>query len=259
MCNNGGIVKIQSTVLLEKQIAETPLECLGRFRAEKIAAGEADYASIPMTYAGRLDPMASGVLLVLLGEECKKKEKYLGFEKEYEVEILFGVETDTQDVLGAITSIYNGVDIVEKITHIDLQKYVGKFTQKYPAYSSKTVNGEQLHNLARAGGLPDEMPTKQVEIYSIERTGEKKMNGAEIAKSAVENISKVHGDFRQQEIVNGWHAFSEKYGKNTFQILKIRVSCSSGTYMRSLAEKIGADVQVGSLAFSIHRTKIKGF
>lgn len=75
-----------TTALIYKHIGETPLEALERFRREQGIA-----ADVPMTYAGRLDPMAEGLLLILLGEECKNKEKYLGLDKEYEVEVLFGI------------------------------------------------------------------------------------------------------------------------------------------------------------------------
>ena len=53
-----------------------------------------------MTYAGRLDPLAEGVLLILAGNAVHEKEKYLKLDKEYEGEILFGFTTDTYDILG---------------------------------------------------------------------------------------------------------------------------------------------------------------
>jgi tRNA pseudouridine(55) synthase len=241
--------------ILMKNVGETPLECVERFRSLN-----PKYADLPITYAGRLDPMASGKLLVLVGEECKNKEAYLGLDKEYEVEVLFGVETDTQDILGVI----GRVEASEPGT-IDLQKYIGKFTQPYPAYSSKTVAGKQLHTHARDGTLPDarEMPTREVEIYSIEEmagnAGQTQINeitGAEIAREAIIRVSKVTGDFRQKEIIEGWSNFAEKYAAVVFKIIKIRVACSGGTYMRSLAERIGRDAGIGAIAYSIHRTKI---
>jgi len=70
-------------------------------------------AKTPLTYAGRLDPMAEGVLIILVGDECKKKQKYLGLDKEYEIEVLFGLETDTQDILGVIKRI--DIDNVQRI------------------------------------------------------------------------------------------------------------------------------------------------
>ena len=262
LCNNAGMDTI---VLLQKNVGETPLECLERFRASKIVEGHTEFVGLSMTYAGRLDPVASGSMLVLLGEECKNKEKYLNLEKEYDVEILFGIETDTQDVLGLITRVNVDVVSAKNIMDIDLQKYVGKFTQKYPAYSSKTVDGKQLHTHAREGTLPrdDEMPSRDVEIYSINEMNRRTLTGAEIAADAIERIEKVTGDFRQKEIIKSWKkfGFNEKnsYTANYFQLLKIRVTCSSGTYMRLLAQCIGEDAGTGAIAFSICRTKIGNF
>lgn len=120
--------------IIHKNLSETPLECLERTRALQDIA-----ANVPMTYAGRLDPMASGKLLILVGEECKDKEKYLGLDKEYEIEVLFGVTTDTGDMLGLINEVRPSLN-----TRSDLvDKFIGKFTQVYPAYSSKTALSRQ--------------------------------------------------------------------------------------------------------------------
>ena len=70
---------MKKVIILNKNGWETPLQCLEFFRLKY-----KEYKNIPMTYAGRLDPMASGVLVILVGEECKKKEKYLKLDKEYE-------------------------------------------------------------------------------------------------------------------------------------------------------------------------------
>ena len=91
---------MEKRVIIYKKVGETPLEALENFRTKRLDEGHVEYRNIPMTYAGRLDPMAEGDLLILIGEECKKKDAYLGLDKEYEVEVLFGIETDTHDVLG---------------------------------------------------------------------------------------------------------------------------------------------------------------
>jgi tRNA pseudouridine(55) synthase len=271
--------------IIHKKVGETPLEAIERFRAGH--SEYADLASVPMTYAGRLDPMAEGKLLILIGDECKNKEKYLGLDKEYEVEILFGVDTDTHDVLGRILKVntcakaaenfsknYVQNDLQNKLQN-NVQKYVGKFEQKYPAFSSRTVGGKALHVHARAGTLPEDgddldssnssnWPKKSVEIYSIEVLEICSKIGNVVATQAIENIGqlkeKVEGDFRKKEILQDWGDFEKKYGEALFTIIKIRVACSSGTYMRSLAKRmgddIGGDTSIGALAFSIVRTKI---
>lgn len=234
--------------LTYKNIGETPLECLERVRLEYGKAPE-----VPMTYAGRLDPMAEGLLIILVGEDCKNKEKYLKMDKEYEVEILFGVLTDTYDTLGLIEK----VDKVD-FDSIDFQKYKGKFTQEYPRYSSKIIAMKQ--SLDKEGkDLPDEMPTKEVEIFAIEQIGSSALSGQKIAQNVIENIKNVTGEFRQKEIVDKWQKFAQENEKTRFMILKIKVSCSSGTYMRSLANRIGIDAGIPALALSIKRTRINGY
>ena len=231
--------------IVHKNVGETPLQCLGRFR---ISEGIAD--DVPMTYAGRLDPMAEGALLILVGDECMDKEKYLGLDKEYEVEIVFGIMTDTYDALGlaelcAGESDSNAGAADLKASDIDLSKYVGKFTQPYPPFSSKAVNGEQLHELARGGRLPEEMPTKEVEIYSIHVLGRSSITADELKRRIFTAIDLVKGDFRQAEIRARWNEVLNDDDSNMkFEAIKIRVKCSSGTYMRSLANNIGADIAI---------------
>ncbi|MDQ3244755.1 MAG: tRNA pseudouridine(55) synthase TruB, partial [bacterium] len=88
---------VKSFYLLNKKEGETPLEALESFRVKAKIGKE-----VKMTYAGRLDPMASGLLIILAGEECKNKEKYLRLDKEYNFEVLFGFATDTYDILGKV-------------------------------------------------------------------------------------------------------------------------------------------------------------
>ena len=240
--------KQEKVVSIYKELGETPLEALERFRAKHSYSED-----IPMTYAGRLDPLAEGELLILIGEECKNKETYLGFDKEYEVEVLLGISTDTHDALGLAQ-----VAPTHTSTQVrPVQEYVGRFTQPYPAYSSKTVDGVQLHTLSRRNELPEEMPSKEVEIYEIEILGQEKITTTDLKERVTHNIALVKGDFRQKEIVSRWNEFFAGLGNDqTFPVLKIRVKCSSGTYMRSLADRMGKDAGSGGFALSIKRTKI---
>ena len=188
--------------LFYKNIGETPLKCLERIRLEYGKPAET-----PMTYAGRLDPMAEGLLIILAGEDCKQKEKYLKMDKEYEVEVLFGVSTDTYDQLGLIEKAEK-----KDFDAINFDKYKGKFTQEYPKYSSKVLAMKEV---------PDEMPTKDVEIFSIEQIGSKALSGQRIAETVLENIKKVTGEFRQEEISTKWREFGEKFKTTRFMIIKL--------------------------------------
>ena len=251
-------------VIIYKNEGETPLEALDRLRVE-----QPEYKDAVLSYAGRLDPMAEGQLLVLVGEENKEREKYLGLDKEYEVEILFGVSTDTGDILGLLEghlqATMSGLEARQCQTL--LQSFVGKFTQKYPHYSSKTVNGKPLFQWAREGRLDEiEVPTRDAEIYSIELLKTFEISGEEIFRKITERIGKVKGDFRQKEILDSWREGLEGKGRlkeaptgHLRPIMQIRVNCSSGTYMRSLAEAIGRKMGTTSIAWSIKRTLLKSF
>ncbi len=243
--------KQEKYVFVNKQPGETPLEALERYRATRT-----ELKGAPMTYAGRLDPMAEGTLLVLFGDECKNKDKYLGLDKEYEVEVVFGIATDTYDALGLAT-LGPARSALEEVLppKIDLAKYIDKFTQEYPPYSSKTVAGAPLHELARAGDLPDEMPTKDVEIYSMSQIGERHVSAELLKKEILAKISMVRGDFRQEEIRARWNDLLDQPGTG-FNAIKFKVKCSSGTYMRSLADQMGKDAGAGAFALAIKRVKI---
>jgi tRNA pseudouridine(55) synthase len=242
---------MKSVYTVHKEIGETPLEALERFRQEKIEQGNIEFKGLPMTYAGRLDPLAEGPILILVGDECKNKDAYTNLDKEYELEILFGVSTDTGDLLGLVNEVK---DFTAEFDFSSLDKYVGKFTQEYPMYSSKTVNGKQLHTWAREGATPEEMPTKEVEIYSIKLEKQLTINGEDVTDEVDQTVPRVKGDFRQKEILERFHEKLKPDMK--FRKIRIVVLCSSGTYMRSLAVRMGKDLGIPSLAYRIVRRRI---
>jgi tRNA pseudouridine55 synthase len=244
-----------------KKLGETPLEATERLRAELGID-----STVPMTYAGRLDPLAEGVLIVLSGDDCKDevKSKYLGLDKEYTVDVLLGLTTDTYDLLG-MPSAGNagGVSDIKKEDFVsELNKYIGKFEQEYPLYSSRNIalygagQGGRVGSLAQDG----EKNTKNVEIYSADLIGESQINPMGLFDEIVEKISLVKGDFRQEKIVESWKKLLlESVARDSykFKIYNIKVKCSSGTYMRSLAHNIGKNLGCGALAKGINRTEIK--
>lgn len=217
-----------------------------------------------MTYAGRLDPMASGLLLVLAGEECKNKDKYLRFDKEYEFEVLFGFSTDTYDILGKVVNMaYHehlkalNAKVLEKEIKKNLKYFKGKIMQKYPIYSSKTVGGRQLWQYGREE-MEVEIPEREIFVKSLKFLGIRKLNYSSILQNTTKRIARVHGDFRQKEIIKIWHD-SLKNKKESYYIAKFKIKCSSGTYVRGIANSLGDKIGIPTLAFSIKRTKIGKF
>jgi tRNA pseudouridine(55) synthase len=224
--------------IIDKTIGETPLEAL-----ERVRTAEGIPSSVPMTYAGRLDPLAEGLLIILAGEECKEKEKYLGFDKIYEADIILGVNTDTYDVMGLPKKV--------PVQPVELAPYVGIFMQEYPPYSSKPFNGTPLFTLARERNLPEEMPQKEVEIYSLEKMREETVSAEKLLSEIERRIGLVHGNFRQEEIIKEWRKLLSSPADYT--LIKIRAHVSSGVYIRSLAHKLGGT------ALGIKRVQIGEF
>lgn len=242
---------LKKLYLINKKIAETPLEALEVFRNNNKIPKD-----IPLTYAGRLDPMASGLLLILVGEECKNKEKYLNLDKEYDFQVLFGFSTDTYDILGKIINTdFNVLDqeSLEKLIKKNLKNLKGKIIQKYPLYSSKTVEGKPLFTYARNNQEVD-IPNREVNIKNLKFLNLKKISSKKILKDIKARVGKVRGDFRQKEILKIWQKNLKK--DNDFYIGDFKVSATSGTYVRSIANNLGEYINLPALAFNIKRTKL---
>lgn len=249
-------------IVLDKAIGQTPLEALHEWKRE-----HPDYLEVPASYAGRLDPMASGKLLVLLGNECKRQKHYTGLDKEYEVSILLDLATDTGDVLGLPTYSNKQTEPLPSSVKEVLAEEIGTRTHKYPVYSSKTVAGIPLFLHALRGTLGDiEIPTHSETILGIDLIDLHHLPADAVygyISQALRVVprddapSKKEGaDFRQDEIREAWQLLFAHIPERTFTIIKIRVVCGTGTYMRSLAERVGHALGTTALAVSIHRTKI---
>ena len=252
---------MKNTILnLYKVAGETPLERIERFKMEN-----PDFEQVKMSYAGRLDPMAEGVLLVLAGEENKSREKYLAYSKEYTFDALFGVKTDTYDLLGKVMTDpvledaqnnSNWKDLEEKIAYA-LVDFKGKIMQKYPPYSSRTVKGKPLFEWAREGKIDEvDIPTNEVEIFEIGPVYTYTIGAPELSVYIFDMISRVRGDFRQRSIVKSWIEFFESTKQTEFHIIRLKISCSSGTYVRGIVNSLGKSAGVGAIALKIVRTKI---
>ncbi|MBR2442489.1 MAG: tRNA pseudouridine(55) synthase TruB [Clostridia bacterium] len=122
-------------------------------------------SGVPAGHMGTLDPLASGVLPVGVGNATRLFDYFLEKEKEYIAEFTFGVDSDTLDSTG--TLVYGGhVPSEEEINGV-LPTLLGDIMQVPPKYSAKNINGKRGYDLARAG-VEFELPAKQVHIYGIE-------------------------------------------------------------------------------------------
>lgn len=201
-------------------------------------------------HAGTLDPFATGLLIVLLGDATKRADEFLKLDKVYEATITLGATSNTGDPEGEIlpygasssavssehslreASPARGVRLtgqapdtvssdttlepvppsLEQVQHV-LEQFVGEIQQRPPAHSAIKINGKRAYKLAREGKAVD-MPLRKVTIHSLELLG------------------------------------------YTYPEVRIRTHVSSGTYIRSLAQDIGEVLGTGAYCSQLRRTKI---
>ncbi|MFT5179969.1 MAG: tRNA pseudouridine(55) synthase [Candidatus Paceibacteria bacterium] len=206
-----------------KNVSETPLEMLERLKEEK-----PELKDEKLSYAGRLDPMAEGEVMVLVGEENKEYKEHLKYDKEYEAVFIAKVSTDTGDVLGLITETGGEVEKLEE----QVEALKGIKEQKYPWFSSMTVDGKKLFDHFKSGNTDIERPSRKVSIKEVEllESGHEK-----VQEYILKNVAKVNGKFRQKETITRWKKYFEENKDDVF-VFKVRILVSTGTYIRGLTE-----------------------
>ncbi len=242
-----------------KEKGITPLELLNNLR-EKFP----DLKTTTLSYAGRLDPMAEGEMLILVGkEENQNRKKYLNFDKTYEAEILFGFATDTFDILGMIEKI--DYEATEAVTSKNLRKTLDKIKTiqeiEYPAFSSKRVQGKALFEWKKSGQINKiKIPKRQVKIKKCKLIETQEINGEDLLEYLENSINKVQGNFRQKQVLTKWKNsmvnLSPNLKKLSFKVAKLKFKVTSGTYIRTLSQLIGQDLDVPTTLLNLKRIKI---
>ena len=251
---------MKTHTVIYKHVGETPLQALEGFRKTR-----PEFRDAPLTYSGRLDPMAEGKLLILAGEECKNRAEYDGLDKEYEFEILFGFKSDTGDVLGLVDSCDGAKEFFTNNVGEAAKSFLGTHSFPYPAFSSKTVHGRPLFHHAIQNNLESiEIPEVSVRIHKIRFCSIESVSRGELIENILKKIdllkidtvdSRTGSGFRKDEILKRWGTF--RVGElNRHIIAKFQATVSSGTYIRVLASRIAEKLGTCGLAYSIRRTKI---
>lgn len=178
-------------------------------------------------HAGTLDPFATGVLVVCIGRATRLVQFLVGLDKEYVATVRLGFATDTQDLTGKqITPLRSS----NELSLEDLQRVLDQFTgpqlQTPPMFSAKKVGGERLYKAARAGREVTREPVNIV-VHRVELIEE---DGAGLAMN--------------------------EDGTRDFQM---RVRCSSGTYVRTIANDIGERLGAGAHLSALRRTAVGHF
>ncbi|HEY2645660.1 MAG TPA: tRNA pseudouridine(55) synthase TruB [Candidatus Acidoferrales bacterium] len=167
-------------------------------------------------HLGTLDPLATGVLVMLLGRATRLARFYVGRRKRYNSTFRFGFATDTYDADGAPA----GPDTAPQINRAEIERLaaasIGRFAQMPPPYSAKKIHGRPAHELARKK-KPVELKAVEIEVYDF-------------------HVNEVSGS-----------------------LAKVSIECAAGTYVRSLAHDMGADLGCGAHLAEIVRTAVGEF
>jgi tRNA pseudouridine55 synthase len=171
-------------------------------------------------HAGTLDKFASGLMLVLIGQATRFVQFLTAEDKEYVADIRFGEETETLDPEGAVTERAAPPDR-ETVEQI-LPRFTGAISQRPPAFSAVHIDGKRAYKRALDGEVP-EMPEREVTIHSLE--------------------------------LLEWDGDRSEAGSRA----RIRVSCSKGTYIRSLARDIALAAGSRGHLSALRRTRVGEF
>jgi tRNA pseudouridine55 synthase len=163
-------------------------------------------------HGGTLDPFASGVLPICMGEGTKVVPFLLDADKAYEAEVCFGVETDTLDCTGQVTATHPLAELDGGAVAAALAGFRGVIAQVPPMYSALKRNGRPLYSYARKGESV-ERPPRQVTVHALDLI-----------------------DFAPPDRA------------------RLRLRCSKGTYVRSLAADLGTRLGVGAHLLALRRT-----
>lgn len=118
-------------------------------------------------HSGTLDPLATGLLVLLLGRATKLQDKFMGESKIYEGSLRLGVETDSEDITGTVTSTNDASAIDEKMLADTMASMLGKQMQVPPMVSALKKDGKPLYELARKG-ITIEREPREITIFSFD-------------------------------------------------------------------------------------------
>lgn len=194
-----------------------------KYTSHDVVAKVKKILKVKVGHTGTLDPNATGILPLLLGNATKISKYLINHNKEYIAELKLGVKTDTADGEGKVIA-EKQVNLEEIFENINesiqqiLNSFVGKTLQKPPMYSAIKVNGKKLYEYARKNEKV-EVKSRQIEIYKIEL----------IKLDLKENI------------------------------IKFKVRCSKGTYIRTLCEDIAEKLNTYGYMKELQRTEVGDF
>lgn len=205
-------------------------------------------------YTARLDPMAKGIVPFVIGDNCLNIKDYLGSNKIYQVKIILGIKTDSDDPLGIITERIkitndNYKKIIESV--IDYIKLINNsnFNQRYHYFSTKMLNHRRNKITEKETKIID---YHKVSLQNFEKLKEGKIDYKKWKNKIIEQIKSIDKsrNFRQEQTINQWNELDME----ELYYIKLRLSVSSGFFIRQLVKDISDYINIPLMAYNINRT-----
>ncbi len=223
-------------IILDKPLGLGSTQAVG---AVKRVCREAGLGKVKVGHGGTLDPLASGVLPIALGEATKLCGRMLDASKIYAFTIAFGTETDGLDAEGEVVATSDVRPTLAEVAAV-LPRFTGAIEQVPPAYSAIKIDGQRAYDLARKGEAV-EMKARSVTIHSLRHAG---LDPASTAAPAEWTPDQVRGD---------------EDGEERLDSVTLIAHVSKGTYIRSLARDIAHAVGTVGHVTMLRRTKAGPF
>ncbi len=228
-------------IILDKPLGLGSTQGVG---AVKRALREGGYAKVKVGHGGTLDPLATGVLPIAIGEATKLAGRMLESDKVYEFTIGFGAETDTLDLEGKVIAESAVRPTLAQVEAV-LPQFTGPIQQMPPAYSALKVDGQRAYDLARKGETVV-LATRSVTVHSLEVS----KNHPQPLHEGVEGSSQCTPAPLQPLLEGLGVALSS---------ITLTAHVSKGTYIRSLARDIAYALNTVGHVTMLHRTKAGPF
>ncbi|MGH9801732.1 MAG: tRNA pseudouridine(55) synthase TruB [Blastocatellia bacterium] len=212
-------------------------------------------------HTGTLDPFATGVLVICVNRATRLVQFLTGDDKEYLATMRLGFATNTGDFTGeTLSPVTDASHITSEHVREALNHFRGRIRQIPPMYSAKKVGGVRLHEMARRGEeierQPIEIEIKELELLPDEfEFKEKHFSSTKAHEENTKGDTDGSALFRDTSCDFVEKDNCENLGSGDFSF---RVVCSSGTYIRTLAEDIGKRLGVGAHLISLRRTRAGG-
>ena len=221
--------------------------------------------NLKVGHAGTLDPLATGVLLVCIGNATKLAETLQSHDKEYVAGVTFGATTPSYDLEKEIDRFFPHEHITAEAVTDALPAFIGEQDQIAPLFSAKSVDGVRAYELARK--LHKEGKTLDEAAQELIRTARINITELEMLEfeEADKQIDTEYGEDMQPEAVESLAGTSESNASSRINVTDnsalglpravIRMACSKGTYVRAFARDLGEALGSGAHLDSLQRSR----